>query len=72
MPLSAQKLELPSPAPDELILQRLGAAVLLCWAELPIKAQETILEQSKDIIGFAPVADARKQIVGLLLRHEGR
>ena len=35
-----------SPAPDELILQQLGTAVLLCWSELPIKVQERILEQS--------------------------
>jgi hypothetical protein len=58
------------PAPDELILQQLGTAVLLCWPELPIKAQERILEQSKDMIGFAPIVGARNQIVGLLMRHE--
>jgi hypothetical protein len=27
-----------APAPDELILQQLGTAVLLCWPELPIKS----------------------------------
>ena len=59
-----------SPAPDELILQQLGTAVLLCWPELPIKAQERILEQSKDMMGFTPIVDARRQIVGLLMRHE--
>jgi hypothetical protein len=58
------------PAPDELILQQLGTAVLLCWSEIPIKVQETILEQSKDIMGFTPVVNARAQIVGLLLRHQ--
>ena len=58
------------PAPDELILQQLGTAVLLCWPELPIKAQERILDQSKDMMGFTPIVDARKQIVGLLMRHE--
>jgi len=58
------------PAPDELILQQLGTAVLLCWPELPIKAQERILEQSKDMIGFTPIVGARKQIIELLMRHE--
>lgn len=46
------------PAPDELILQQLGTAVLLCWSELPIKVQERILEQSKDMIGFKPIVGA--------------
>jgi hypothetical protein len=59
-----------SPVPDELILQQLGTAVLLCWPELPIKAQERILEQSKDMVGFRPIVDTRKQIVGLLMRHK--
>ena len=57
------------PAPDELILQQLGTAVLLCWSELPIKVQERILEQSKDMIGFKPIVGARKQIIELLMRH---
>jgi hypothetical protein len=70
MTFQEQKFEPQRPVPDELILQQLGTAVLLCWSEIPIKAQETILAQSKDMMGFAPVADARKQIVGLLLRHQ--
>jgi hypothetical protein len=53
-----------------LILQQLGTAVLLCWPELPIKAQERILEQSKDMIGFTPIVGARKQIIELLMRRE--
>jgi hypothetical protein len=57
------------PAPDELIPQQLGTAVLLCWSELPIKVQERILEQSKDMIGFKPIVGARKQIIELLMRH---
>jgi hypothetical protein len=70
MTFQEHKFEPQCPAPDELILQQLGTAVLLCWSEIPIKVQETILAQSKDMMGFAPVADARKQIVGLLLRHQ--
>jgi hypothetical protein len=69
MTLPEQKLEPQYLAPDELILQQLGTAVLLCWRDLSVKAQETILEQSWDMMGFAPVVDARKQIVGLLSRH---
>jgi hypothetical protein len=60
------------PAPDELILQQLGTAVLLCWSELPIKVQERILEQSKDMIGFKPIVGARKQIIELLMRHNAK
>ncbi len=56
-------------APDELILQHFGAAVLLCWRELPSTAQSTILDQADDMIGLAPVASIRSQIMGLLLRH---
>jgi hypothetical protein len=59
-----------SPAPDELILQQLGTAVLLCWSELPIKVQERILEQSGDMIGYTPIVGARKQIIELLMRHQ--
>jgi hypothetical protein len=70
MTLPAQILSGDEPASDELILQQLGTAVLLCWSELPIKAQERILEQSKDMMGFTPIVDARKQIVGLLMRHQ--
>jgi hypothetical protein len=57
------------PAPDELVLQQLGTAVLLCWPELPINVQERILEQSKDMVGFKPIVGARKQIIELLMRH---
>ena len=39
---------------DELILQHLGAAVMLCWAKLPYPARNSILEQTGDIIGLQP------------------
>ncbi len=54
---------------DEAILTNLGSAVLLCWDELPFKAQTRILAQANDMIGLAPVPDIRSQIVELLLRR---
>lgn len=54
---------------DELILQHLGAAVMLCWAQLPLGARDQILRQSDDVIGFAPIPRIRNEIAGLLLRH---
>lgn len=53
--------------PDELILQHLGAAVVLCWPRLPLGAREQILNQAGDVIGLAPAS--RREIVKLLLRH---
>jgi len=37
---------------DELLLTYLGSAALLCWDELPPKAQLTILDQAGDVIGL--------------------
>jgi hypothetical protein len=56
-------------APDELILQHLGAAVMLCWSHLPLAARETILHQSDDVIGLPPIPQSQSQIVKLLLRN---
>jgi hypothetical protein len=57
------------PPADRLIFQYLGIAVMLCWAELPFKARDQILNQSNDMIGIAPERGIRDRIVGLLLRH---
>jgi hypothetical protein len=54
---------------DELILQHLGTAVMLCWAQLPFAARDRILRQADDVIGFAPIPQIRNEIVKLLLRH---
>jgi hypothetical protein len=54
---------------NELILQQLGAAVLLCWDDLSFQSQTGILDQANDIIGLAPMPEARNEIVKLLLRH---
>jgi hypothetical protein len=56
-------------ASDEELLQHLGAAVLLCWNDLSFHAQVKILAQADDVIGTRPIANARNEIVKLLLRH---
>lgn len=55
--------------PDALILQYLGAAVMLCWSRLPLGARELILQQADDVIGLAPLPQTRSAIVKLLLRN---
>ncbi|QWG16874.1 hypothetical protein KMZ68_18040 [Bradyrhizobium sediminis] len=54
---------------DELIFQHLGAAIVLCWAQLPLGARDQILRQADDVIGLAPIPEIRSEIVKLLLRH---
>src|SRR5512141_1108028 len=54
---------------DEMILQHLGAAVMLCWAQLPLSVRDQILRQSDDVIGMAPIPRVRNEIVRLMLRH---
>ncbi len=55
--------------PDALILQHLGAAVMLCWSRLPLGARELILRQTDDVIGLSPLPQAKGAIVKLLLRN---
>lgn len=59
----------PDRPPDELILQQLGSAVLLCWKELPLSSQRTILNQADDMIGTTRSPEIRSEIRALLLRH---
>ncbi len=59
----------PERSPDELILQHLGTAVMLCWAQLPLGARDQILRQADDVIGLAPIPRIRNEIVRLMLRH---
>lgn len=53
---------------DEQVLQQLGAAGSLCWDDLSFQSQTRILDQANDIIGLAPMPEARNEIVKLL-RH---
>jgi hypothetical protein len=59
----------PESTPDGLVIQQLGAAVLLCLHELPFVAQTAILAQADDAIGTVPTPEAKSQIVKLLLRR---
>lgn len=54
---------------DELIFQQLGAAVVLCWSQLPPGAKDQVLRQVDDVIGLAPIPQIRNEIAKLLLRH---
>ena len=54
---------------DQQVFQHLGAAVMLCWAVLPLGAREEILRQADDVIGLAPVPEIRQEIIKLMLRH---
>jgi hypothetical protein len=60
---------LPVRPSDEMVLQHLGAAVMLCWAQLPLGARDQILRQADDVIGLAPVPQVRNEIVKLMLRR---
>jgi hypothetical protein len=57
---------------DEHLLRHLGAAVLLCWHDLPLSVQGKILSQSNDVIGVAPIPTVRDEIVRLVLRRAPR
>jgi hypothetical protein len=54
---------------DEAIIHHLGAAVLLCWHQLPCSVQDKILTQADDAVGIAPVPEIRHQIAQLMLRR---
>ena len=43
--------------------------MLFCWDDLSFQSQAGILGQANDIIGLAPMPEARNEIVKLLLRH---
>lgn len=60
---------LPNRPSDEMVLQHLGAAVMLCWAQLPLGARDQILRQADDVIGLAPIPQVRNEIVRLMLRR---
>ena len=60
-------MEQPRPG-DEQILQQQGAAILLWWDDLSFESQTRILDRANDIIGLAPMPEARNEIVKLL-RH---
>jgi hypothetical protein len=54
---------------DQVMLQYLGASVLLCWQELPKRMQELILDQANDAVGIVPAPMIRDQIASFLTRR---
>ena len=50
---------------DELIVQHLGAAVMLCWHDLPEEAQNRVLVEAKNVVGVARVPEIADQIIRL-------
>ena len=63
------ELRLSARPPDEMVLQHLGAAVMLCWSQLPLGVRDQILRQADDVIGLAPIPGVRNEIVKLMLRR---
>ena len=59
-------MEQPRPSNEQILL---GGAVLRCWDDLSFQLQTRILDQGNDIIGLAPMPEARNEIVKRLLRH---
>ena len=57
------------PTNDQLMVQYLGAAVLLCWQDLPGKMQKLILDQANDAIGIVRAPMIRDQISQFLSRR---
>jgi hypothetical protein len=54
---------------DQVMLQHLGASVLLCWNDLPWQTQELILDQANDAVGIVPAPRIRDQIAYFLMRR---
>jgi len=67
MPMAAQIVHLEEG--DKLILQYLGAALVLQWSSLPKQFQDLILQQADSVGGLPPVASLHDQIK-LLLRRD--
>lgn len=58
------------PPNDDLIMQQLGAAVVLCWHRLPFMVREQVLSQAEDMIPH--MADIRDEVQKLVLRRAPR
>ena len=53
---------------DEIVLQYLGAAVVLQCQDLPEKTQQAILQQAESVGGLPPVTSLHEQIKSLIRR----
>ena len=67
MPMSAQTVNLEGG--DSLILQYLGAALVLQWNAIPKQYQQLLLQQA-DSVGGLPAVPALHAQIKLLLRRE--
>ena len=52
----------------QIILQYLGAAVVLQWANLPETARQAVLQQASSVGGLPPVTSLHEQIKALIRR----
>lgn len=64
--LKPQTVELASR--DEIVLQYLGAALVLQWETIPAAVRQALLQQAQAVGGLRPVPDLRQQIKALLDR----
>jgi len=53
---------------DQIILQYLGAAVVLQWTNLPETARQAVLQQASSVGGLPPVTSLHEQIKALIRR----
>jgi hypothetical protein len=58
-----------TPSNDQIMFQYLGAAVLLCWNELPQRTRSQILARANDAVGIVQVPAVREQIAFFLTRR---
>jgi hypothetical protein len=54
---------------DELTLQYLGAATLVCWRDLPLNARDQLLRQSSTITGLKKTTGVQESVMAILRRH---
>lgn len=66
MPMTAQIIHLEEG--DKLVLQYLGAALVLQWNCLPPQFQDLVLQQADSVGGLQPVTSLHDQIGRLLQR----
>lgn len=56
---------------DAVVLQYLGAALVLQWQNLPAEMQQALLQQATSVGGLPPVTSLHEQIKSLIGRARG-
>jgi hypothetical protein len=59
---------LPLQEDDNIVLQYLGAAVILQWETLPEAARDAIWQQAESVGGLPPVTSLHEQLKSLIRR----